>query len=286
MNILVYGAGVAAQEFVTNALMHGDTIVGIVDGAVARQGKPFKPNISGGAEWLVMTPNSIGNIEFDKIMVCVGDPRSQIEIVSQLGKMDIASERIEIFVSVTDLDYPAVLARSGIMNGIDGDFAECGVYTGDFAVRLNSSFPERRLWLFDTFEGFAENDKAVELRMNPNAKFQDFSSTSIKCVRKRLLHPENVIFRQGWFPESASGLENVQFAFVRLDMDLYQPTLAGLKLFWKQMSIGGMILVDDYKASYYSQVSKAIDDFEMYIGYKIPKCPVSFHPSILLIKDS
>ena len=45
---------------------------------------------------------------------------------------------------------------------IPGDVAELGVYQGAFAAEINRLFPERRLWLFDTFEGFHARDLAIE----------------------------------------------------------------------------------------------------------------------------
>ena len=40
---------------------------------------------------------------------------------------------------------------------VEGVAAELGVYRGDFAKEINRVFPERKLYLFDTFEGFPEN---------------------------------------------------------------------------------------------------------------------------------
>jgi O-methyltransferase len=37
---------------------------------------------------------------------------------------------------------------------VKGDIAEVGVYKGTFASVMNGAFPNKRLYLFDTFEGF------------------------------------------------------------------------------------------------------------------------------------
>ena len=39
-----------------------------------------------------------------------------------------------------------------------GQTAELGVYQGAFAAEIGRLFPDRRLYLFDTFEGFDEQD--------------------------------------------------------------------------------------------------------------------------------
>jgi O-methyltransferase len=47
-------------------------------------------------------------------------------------------------------------------NNIEGNVAELGVFRGDFAKFINISFPDRKLYLFDTFEGFDEKDIEAE----------------------------------------------------------------------------------------------------------------------------
>jgi O-methyltransferase len=53
------------------------------------------------------------------------------------------------------------LASERIMHRqVPGAIAELGVYKGEMAAVLNRLFPDRKLYLFDTFEGFSENDLA------------------------------------------------------------------------------------------------------------------------------
>lgn len=44
--------------------------------------------------------------------------------------------------------------------------AELGVYKGKFAVEINKLFPYKKLYLFDTFEGFFSQDIDIEKVMN------------------------------------------------------------------------------------------------------------------------
>lgn len=86
---------------------------------------------------------------------------------------------------------------------IPGDVAELGVYQGAFAAEINRLFPERRLWLFDTFEGFHARDLAIEAeRTGVKTQRRSFSDTTIELVRSRLPHPEMARFIKGYFPES------------------------------------------------------------------------------------
>ena len=53
---------------------------------------------------------------------------------------------------------------------------------------------------------------------------------------------------------------DINFSFVSLDVDLYQPTLCGLKFFYPRMSKGGVIMVHDYGSPWLG-VALAVDEF-------------------------
>jgi O-methyltransferase len=112
--------------------------------------------------------------------------------------------------------------------GVDGAVAELGVGVGTFAVTLNRYFPDRRIFLFDTFAGFDARDLAAEAaRGRPGVPY-GVTEVTAEEVRSRLPHPENAVFRVGWFPESAVDCEGEIFCLVNVDVGLYQPTYAGL----------------------------------------------------------
>jgi O-methyltransferase len=125
---------------------------------------------------------------------------------------------------------------------IEGDMAELGVYQGEMAILYHKILPSRRLYLFDTFMGFPTKD----LEVSEDNRFGD---TSIEYVKSRIGAAANVIFKPGYFPETAAGMENCRFCFVMLDADLYKPTRAGLEFFYPRMSRGGYIFLHDYTSS-------------------------------------
>jgi O-methyltransferase len=136
-----------------------------------------------------------------------------------------------------------------------GALAELGVYRGDTAVLYHRICPEKRLFLFDTFEGFPERD--LDGRAD-----ERFADTSIEAVKARFTDHSNIIFRKGYFPDTTVGLEGEKFCFVMLDADLYNPTLAGLQFFYERMVSGGYVFAHDY-SSYESggAVSRAFTAF-------------------------
>ena len=65
-----------------------------------------------------------------------------------------------------------------------------------------------------------------------------------------------------------------RFAFVHLDMDLYEGTLAALLHFYPLMNEGGIILLHDYRNSAYSaNIVKAVEEFLLkHPAVKIEPC--------------
>lgn len=143
---------------------------------------------------------------------------------------------------------------------VEGNVAELGVYKGEFAKYLNEVFPNKKLYLFDTFAGFNNQDIKVELENNFSDGDQDFSNTSVNEVISKMKYPKNCIIKQGYFPDSLNGLED-KFSFVSLDADLYKPILEGLEYFYPRLCKGGYIFVHDYNNNEYDGSKNAVREF-------------------------
>lgn len=115
----------------------------------------------------------------------------------------------------------------------------------------------------DTFEGFDIRDCKNEKQQGlSKANISDFSNTSLDYVKSRMLYLNNCRFIKGFFPETTSQIpEHEQFKFVNIDVDLYQPILAGLEYFYPRMVDRGVILIHDYFHPYYTGSKKAVDEF-------------------------
>jgi len=140
------------------------------------------------------------------------------------------------------------------VENIEGSLAEVGVYRGDTSALIHRILPDRKLFLFDTFEGFPEKDTGKKL--------ERFNYTSVEMVKEKLGDCSNVVIRKGYFPETATDLENERFAFVMCDVDLYAPTLACLEFFYPKVMKGGYFMFHDYNCPESNMaVSKAVDEF-------------------------
>ena len=142
---------------------------------------------------------------------------------------------------------------------IPGAFAEVGVYKGDSAKVLHHLDPSRRFHLFDTFTGFTSLDLSFETGEAATYTTDNFADTSIPAVMKNIAGNHQVILHPGYFPDTAAGF-NEPLALVSLDADLYNPTKAGLELFYPLLSPGGVMMVHDYNHKW-PGIIKAVDDF-------------------------
>lgn len=147
-----------------------------------------------------------------------------------------------------------------LKNGVQGAFAEVGIYLGNNAAVMLSYCTDyqRKLFLFDTYEGFDKRD-IVGVDEKQKILFQD---TSLERVKAYVGENEYTRYVKGYFPESVTEeAREESFAFVSLDCDLYNPTKFGLEFFWPRMSNGGMIFIHDYSSGYFEGCTKAVDEF-------------------------
>ena len=147
---------------------------------------------------------------------------------------------------------------------LEGDVMECGVWRGGSAKLLHDTLqsrsPEKRLHLFDSFEGMVEANASVDRH-----EAGDFSDTSLSGVRDFVLganaSPVPVMFHKGWIPHSFAGLEDLKYCYVHIDLDLYQSILDALAFIYPRLVSRGVIIFDDYGFASCAGARKAIDEF-------------------------
>lgn len=179
--------------------------------------------------------------------------------------MGITETKIVTFMpntkQITWADERYAMANSCIQfikeRNVSGNVAELGVYKGAFSAFLSRQMPDRKIYLFDTFEGFDDKDLVRKDAMGDANVFRD---TSVETVLAAMPNRENVLVKKGWFPESAVGVDD-KFCFVSLDADLYDPIYAGLEFFYPRLERGGYIFVYDFQSINYQGCKKAVLDF-------------------------
>lgn len=155
----------------------------------------------------------------------------------------------------------AFLAEEINRRNIKGNVAEIGVSQGEFAWKINLLFPNRKLYLFDTFEGLSSEDrkKALEMGWGEKQYALGEKGTPIEEVLQIMPHRETCILKKGYFPESFD-LEE-ELAFVSLDIDFYDSTKRGLEVIYPYLSKGGYIMVHDYHNLTFTENRDAVIEF-------------------------
>lgn len=145
-------------------------------------------------------------------------------------------------------------------NKIAGNVAELGVFQGEFAQYINLLFPDKKLYLFDTFDGFDKESIEKEKAIHNTTQFNDFSDTSVEMVLQKMKYKDNCIIKKGFFPDTAIDLED-SFSFVSIDTDLSEPIYLGLQYFYPRLSNGGYIFIHDFENIRYPGARAAVTQY-------------------------
>ena len=168
--------------------------------------------------------------------------------------------------------------------GIAGSIAELGCGNGDSSWQLNALFPTRKLFLFDTFEGFDPRDIEKEKEYSDAAVSEQAAVYSPERLMERMPEKDMVTILKGWFPHTAESLEDETFAFVYIDPCLYQPAYTGLQFFLPRLTRGGMILLGGYEDPRFTGIRKAVEDIEEKYGALLIVPAQDLNGSVVIIK--
>lgn len=233
----------------------------------------------------IISPGDIVKMSYDKIIIgsCMTE-----SIFRQLRDLGVEPSKIMDEFAQKALCHKRkeklLEVRDNIMHhNVGGNVAEVGVYLGDFACKINEAFPDRILYLFDTFEGFAQEDILIEESRGllDGAKKEFHSQQSIDFVLSMMPFKEKCIVKKGYFPETAVDVHDT-FAFVSLDADLYNPILEGLRFFYPRLEKGGCIFVHDYYSKKFLGVKQAIDEYLQEVNFQFS--PLGDNCSIIIHK--
>lgn len=187
----------------------------------------------------VIDPNRLPDMEFDRIVIASITGRE--DILTQLRAMGIQDSKflfgwVELSLGARVM-FLKRAAEELYRKGIPGSVAEAGVFRGEFAKEINRYFPDKKCYLFDTFEGFPEKNVMLEPK-GSTVNGGHFKMTTEQVVYEKMPNKQMIEIRKGYFPETAADI-NCPFCFVNLDMDLYKPTYDGIAFFYPKLSGGG-----------------------------------------------
>ena len=136
-----------------------------------------------------------------------------------------------------------------MIRDVDGDIVECGVGAGQtllyWAILSYDEGRNRRIWGFDSFEGFPE--PTVEDTSPRNPKKGEWTVGSVPSVvnllRESGLDAEwirsRVTLVKGFFEDSLPKYTGSQIALLHIDADLYHSYKTSLELLYPKVAGGG-----------------------------------------------
>ena len=141
---------------------------------------------------------------------------------------------------------------------VAGDILEVGVWRGGSGALLAHRAVERTVYLADTFRGV--------VKAGPKDDYYrggEHANTSIDYVRKALeaLAATNARIVEGIFPdESADRVSSDTFCLCHIDVDVYQSAKDVFEWVWPRLSVGGIVVFDDYGFYGCEGVTRYVDE--------------------------
>jgi O-methyltransferase len=162
-----------------------------------------------------------------------------------------------------------------LAEGIPGDLIEAGAWRGGASILMRGVLaayedPARRVFVADSFEGLPEPDgeryplDAADINFAESELAVGLEEVRANFERYGLLD-DRVRFVKGWFSETLPALADETWSLVRLDGDLYESTMDGLRNLYPQLSIGGYLIVDDFG---FENCRTAVEDFRREHGIR------------------
>ena len=143
---------------------------------------------------------------------------------------------------------------------LEGEFAEAGVFNGGTALLLArvASQRGRSIHLFDSFEGLPEPNGDYDSGFQAG----DFRSASADAVRSLLAEIQSPVeIHVGFVPATFAGLEDREFSFVHIDVDLYQSCLDACEFFYPRLVPGAVMAFDDHGFPDTRGMRHAVEEF-------------------------
>lgn len=167
---------------------------------------------------------------------------------------------------------------------IDGALLECGVWHGGSVLAMiltlqRLGVDDRDVYLCDTFTGMTEPSGVDTSRFDPPAAltFREarakgrrawdymfgedvFTVEQVESLIYGTGYPrERIHFVVGPVEETLPGMGPDQIAVLRLDTDWYESTKHEMEHLYPRLSLGGVLLVDDY--GHWEGARRAIDEY-------------------------
>ncbi len=158
--------------------------------------------------------------------------------------------------------------EDALVNDVPGDCIEAGVWRGGGSIMMRAVLhahgaQDRRVWVADSFRGLPPPDPRYPDDHGSTFHEADGLAVSLPRVRANFerfdLLDDGVVFLAGWFSDTLPATTGESWSVLRLDGDMYQSTIEAISNLYPNLSVGGWVIVDDYKTI--ASCRRAIDDY-------------------------
>lgn len=159
------------------------------------------------------------------------------------------------------------------LNEIEGDIVECGVWKGGNILGIMEYLDyyniDKKIWLYDTFEGMTKPDEDYDLNGNHASNMPHMPVvlayspiTEVKeNLKKSKYKKENLNYIIGDVSDTLLNPINIpkKISLLRLDTDWYKSTKDELNFLYPNLVDNGVLIVYDY--GHWKGSKKAVDEY-------------------------
>lgn len=147
----------------------------------------------------------------------------------------------------------------------------------------------RKIYGFDSFQGFpplSQND--IGSMSSEKSKSGAWNHTSFEEAENKIatfgyapMYKSNIFLEPGFvevsIPRFLEQNLDLTVALLHLDLDLYEGYKVALHAFWPKISIGGLVLLDEYDDPKWPGAKTAVDEFSKQMGVSVQSHPSGKH---------
>jgi hypothetical protein len=175
----------------------------------------------------------------------------------------------DTMIGLKRLDNIEYCVKEVIKNNVPGDLIETGVWRGGATIFMkallqSANISDRKVFVADSFEGLPVPD-GNKYKADKDSTFHKWTelAVSLETVKNNFIKygllDDNVVFLKGWFKDTLPTAPIKSLSILRLDGDMYESTWDALINLYPKLSVGGYILIDDYKTV--KNCKQAVDDY-------------------------
>jgi O-methyltransferase len=184
----------------------------------------------------------------------------------------------QTMVGLARLDQLRTAVETVIAEEVPGDLIEAGVWRGGASIFMKGvlkayGVEDRTIWAADSFRGLPPADAERYPADAVGTEWHRFGNLAVDVeavkhnFRRYGLLDDRVRFLEGWFSETLPTVRDRTWSIVRLDGDMYESTMDGLKNLYPGLALGGFLIIDDYAIP---ECKEAVEDFRRSEGITEP----------------